>query len=121
MSDASIEYTRPTRAWVRPRRTEFLDTLSAFGPGKPVLILGHHDADGLSSTAILSRALERSGRHSKVRLLGRGENVWSPEMASDLRAQDIGGLIVADLGTRAEPPLPGMATVLLDHHVPIGV
>jgi single-stranded-DNA-specific exonuclease len=42
-------------------------------------------------------------------------------MASELRAQDIGGLIVADLGTRAEPLLPGTATVLLDHHVPTGI
>jgi single-stranded-DNA-specific exonuclease len=33
----------------------------------------------------------------------------------------MGGLIVADLGTRAEPPLPGMATLILDHHVPSGV
>jgi single-stranded-DNA-specific exonuclease len=45
----------------------------------------------------------------------------SPEMAAELRTQEIGGLIVADLGTRAEPPFPGMATVLLDHHVPTGV
>ncbi|MFC7694981.1 hypothetical protein ACFQY5_40910, partial [Paeniroseomonas aquatica] len=54
-------------------------------------------------------------------MLGRGENVWSPEMASELGTQEIGGLIVADLGTRAEPPLPGMATILLDHHVPTGI
>ncbi|TDH60294.1 DHH family phosphoesterase [Dankookia rubra] len=95
--------------------------MAAFNATRPVLILGHHDADGLSSAAILFRALERSGQHARVRLLGRGENAWSPEMASELRAQDIGGLILADLGTRAEPPLAGMATVLLDHHVPTGV
>ncbi|HUS15120.1 MAG TPA: phosphoesterase [Chloroflexia bacterium] len=121
MSDASIEPLHPTEAWVADRRKAFRDAVAAFKPAKPVLILGHHDADGLSSAAILFRALERSGRHAKVRLLGRGENAWSPEMALELRAQDIGGLIVADLGTRAEPPLPGTATVLLDHHVPTGV
>lgn len=121
MLDASIECSQPTGAWVSARREEFRDAMAAFNPAKPILILGHHDADGLSSTAILSRTLGRSGRHAKVRLLGRGENAWSPEMASELHAQDIGGLIVADLGTRAEPPLPGMATVLLDHHVPTGV
>jgi single-stranded-DNA-specific exonuclease len=121
MSDASIEPTRPVEAWVAARRKAFRDALAGFNSAKPVLILGHHDADGLSAAAILSRALERSGRGTKVRVLGRGENVWSPEMASELRAQDIGGLIVADLGTRAEPPLPGMATVLLDHHVPTGI
>ncbi|MCW8084015.1 hypothetical protein OF850_00085 [Roseococcus sp. MDT2-1-1] len=93
----------------------------SFDPARPILILGHHDADGLSSAAILSRALERSGRRTEVRVLGRGENAWSPEMAAELRARGMGGLLVADLGTRAEPPLPGMPTVLLDHHVPTGV
>ncbi|MDB5383730.1 MAG: family phosphoesterase [Rhodospirillales bacterium] len=117
----SAECTGPTVAWAAARRKEFCEAVAAFNSTKPVLILSHHDADGLSSAAILSRALERSGRQTKVRLLGRGENVWSAEMASELRAQDIGGLIVADLGTRAEPPLPGMPTVLLDHHVPSGM
>ncbi len=121
MSDTSIEGTRPTEAWVAARRREFRDALAAFNLALPVLILGHHDADGLSSTAILSRALERSGRRTEIRLLGRGENVWSPEMALELRARDMGGLIAADLGTRAEPPLPGMATVIVDHHVPSGI
>ncbi|TDH58487.1 DHH family phosphoesterase [Dankookia rubra] len=101
-------------------RHAFCDAVAAFA-ARPVLILGHHDADGLSSAAILFRALERSGRRARVRLLGRGENAWSPEMASELRAQDIGGLILADLGTRAEPLIPGVATVILDHHVQTGV
>lgn len=90
MSDASAEFTRPTGAWVAACRKEFRDALAAFSPARPILILGHHDADGLSSTAILSHALERSGRHTKVRLLGRGENVWSPEMAAELRAPSMG-------------------------------
>jgi single-stranded-DNA-specific exonuclease len=106
---------------VAARRKEFRNALAAFDRTVPVLILGHHDADGLSSTAILSRALERSGRRTQVRLLGRGENAWSPEMKLELRVRDVGGLIVTDLGTRAEPPLPGVATVIMDHHVPSGI
>ena len=121
MSDASIETSRPDEAWVAARRQDFSNALKAFTPKEPILILGHHDADGLSSAAILSRALERSGRAIKVRVLGRGENVWTPEMVAELHAQEIGGLIVADLGTRAEPPLPGTATIILDHHVPTGI
>ncbi|WP_201445465.1 DHH family phosphoesterase [Belnapia sp. F-4-1] len=120
MSNESFENDQPTEAWVAARRGEFRKALEAFVPAKPILVLSHHDADGLSSAAILARAFQRSDRQVQVRLLGRGENAWSPEMASELRAQDIGGLIVADLGTRAEPPLPGMATVLIDHHVPTG-
>ncbi|WP_431272236.1 hypothetical protein [Dankookia sp. P2] len=121
MPDAIIEPPHPTAAWVAARRQAFREVVAAFDAARPVLILGHHDADGLSSAAILFRALERSGRRARVRLLGRGENAWSPEMVSELRAQDIGGLILADLGTRAEPLAPGVATVLLDHHVPTGV
>lgn len=121
MSNESLGHDQPDQAWVAARRREFREALDAFDPARPVLVLSHHDADGLSAAAILARALERGGRQVRVRLLGRGENAWSPEMASELRAQDIGGLIVADLGTRAEPPLPGRATVLIDHHVPTGV
>lgn len=121
MPDASIEPAELTEGWVAARQEEFRDALAGFDPAKPVLILGHHDADGLSSAAILSRALGRAGWDTKIRLLGRGENAWSSEMAAELRAQYIGGLIVADLGTRAEPPLPGVATVLVDHHVPTGI
>jgi single-stranded-DNA-specific exonuclease len=121
MPDVSFEATWSAEPWVAASRKEFHDAIAAFNPALPVLVLSHHDADGLSSAAILFHALERSGRHTEVRLLGRGENVWSPEMVSELRERAMGGLIVADLGTRAEPPLPGMATVLLDHHVPSGV
>jgi single-stranded-DNA-specific exonuclease len=121
MSNANSEAPRPTEAWVAVRRKEFHAALAASDPAKPILILGHHDADGLSSAAILLRTFQRIGRDARVRLLGGGENVWSTAMASELSGQDIGGLIVADLGTRAEPPLPGTPTVILDHHVPTGV
>ena len=111
----------PDAAWVAARQGEFRAALAGFDHAKPVLVLGHHDADGLSSTAILCRALRRAGHAAEVRVLGRGENVWSPEMAAELSGREMGGLIVADLGTRAEPPHPGVPTVLIDHHVPTGV
>ncbi|WP_052402023.1 DHH family phosphoesterase [Muricoccus aerilatus] len=111
----------PDAAWVAARQAEFRVALAGFDAAKPILILGHHDADGLSSTAILVRALARTGRATEVRVLGRGENVWSPEMAAELRGRGMGGLIIADLGTRVEPPRPGVPTVLIDHHVPTGV
>ncbi|MBL6081824.1 DHH family phosphoesterase [Belnapia sp. T18] len=121
MLNERSENAQATEAWVAAQRQGFHEAIEAFNPAKPVLILSHHDADGLSAAAILARALERGGRQVQVRLLGRGENAWSAEMALELHAQDVGGLIVADLGTRAEPPRPGMATVLIDHHVPTGV
>jgi single-stranded-DNA-specific exonuclease len=98
-----------------------LSALESFDRGAPVLVLGHNDADGLSSTAILVRALSRADWTVRTRTLGRGENPWSPEMAGELAREELGGLIVADLGVRSGAPKPGTPTIILDHHVPRGV
>jgi len=113
--------TDPHAAWIEERQAAFRGAVAGFDPAGTVLVLGHHDADGLSSAAVLARALDRAGRRVEVRVVGRGENVWSPEMAAELRARAPAALIVADLGTRAEPVLPGVPTVLIDHHVPTGI
>ncbi|TPG61121.1 DHH family phosphoesterase [Roseomonas nepalensis] len=121
MAETEATGSGPDAAWIAARGAAFREALGRFDPAWPVLVLGHHDADGLSSSAILARALAQAGRRAEVRVLGRGENAWSEEMAAELRERAMGGLIVADLGTRAEPPLPGMPTILIDHHVPTGV
>lgn len=90
------------------------------GAAKP-LILGHFDADGLSAIAILARAFERFGRGADVRVIGRGENPWSPPMRDWLAQQAPGGLVVADLGVRDGELAPDIATIIIDHHVPTGV
>lgn len=96
----------------------FLAALDRFDPSRPPLILGHFDADGLSATAILARAL--AGRHPDVRVTGKGENPWSPAMQEELAARRPGGLLVTDLGVREGDILPGTPTILIDHHVPTG-
>lgn len=99
-------------------RAAFAQALSGFGPGRPV-VLCHDDADGLSAGAILARAFARSGRVSAhVRVVGRGESAWSPAIRDELAALAPGGLVVTDLGVQAGPVLPGVPTVLVDHHVP---
>ncbi len=85
-----------------------------------VLVLGHFDADGLSAVAILARALRAAGREVDIRLVGKGENPWSPELRAELAERALGGLIVTDLGVREGAVLPGCPTVLIDHHVPTG-
>lgn len=121
MAEQGDGAARADAAWIAAKRDGFRGALEQFDASRPLLLLSHHDADGLSSAAILARALERAGRRPEVRILGRGENAWSPEMAAALRERPLGGLIVADLGTRSEPLLPGTPTILLDHHVPTGV
>ncbi|WP_176559536.1 DHH family phosphoesterase [Rubellimicrobium roseum] len=99
----------------------FRAALERFAPDRPALILGHFDADGLSAAAILKRALDRTGRATEIRILGKGENPWSPAFRAELEARRPGGLLVADLGVRAGEILPGVPVALIDHHVPTGV
>jgi hypothetical protein len=101
-------------------RDAFAAALAGFDRSRPVLVLGHFDADGLSATAILVRALRAAGWTAEPRITGKGETPWDEPLAGDLRAVAPGGLIVTDLGTRAEPVLPGTPTVVIDHHLPTG-
>ncbi|MBP0492365.1 DHH family phosphoesterase [Roseomonas indoligenes] len=96
-------------------RAAFEIALRSFDASRPPLILCHHDADGLAAGAILARALPGAG----TRVIGRGEGAWTEETAAEVRARDPGGLLVTDLGTRADAVVPGLPTAVLDHHVPI--
>lgn len=97
----------------------FAEALRAFGP-EPLVVF-HNDADGLSAGAILIEGLRRAGHTPRLRIIGRGENAYSPDFARELAGMEIGGLIVADLGVRAELPKPQVPTILIDHHVPTGL
>ncbi len=95
----------------------FRGWLATLGPG-PVAVLGHNDADGLSSTAIFARALAAAGREARPRVVGRGESPWSAEMAAELACQPLAGVVIGDLGVRATAPRPDLPTLVVDHHVP---
>lgn len=99
----------------------FAQAVSASGPNPPA-ILCHDDADGLSAGAILARGLGRAGRKpAYVRVIGRGESAWSHSVRDELARFAPGCLVVTDLGVQAGPILPGIPTVLVDHHVPRGM
>ena len=104
----------------RGTREIFEAALAGFDPGRPTMVLCHNDADGLSAGALFKRCLDRAGRAATVRVVGRGESAWSEEIRSDLAGRDLAGLLVTDLGTRAESVLPGVPTIVVDHHVPRG-
>lgn len=101
--------------------SQFIRALRGFLPDGPVLLLGHHDADGLSSTALLARAFAAAGRDVTTRIVGRGENAWSSDMAGELAPLALGGIVAADLGVRAGPIKDGTPLLVIDHHVPAGV
>lgn len=98
----------------------FVEALRQFDPDKHVLVASHNDADGLSSAAILARSLVHCGRQVRTRIFGRGENPWSEAFRAELAADRPGGLIVTDLGIRPGAILPGLPTIVIDHHVPAG-
>ncbi|WP_374302430.1 DHH family phosphoesterase [Paracoccus sp. (in: a-proteobacteria)] len=98
----------------------FRAALDHFDPDRRPLILGHFDADGLSAAAILAQAMDRAGRPADIRIMGKGENPWSPHIRRQLEERQPGGLVVTDLGMQQGDILPGVPTVLVDHHVPTG-
>ncbi|MGF3024585.1 hypothetical protein ACQVP2_17380 [Methylobacterium aquaticum] len=97
----------------------FTEALAQFGSGIPV-VLCHDDADGLSAGALFARALAQTAHgRARVRVIGRGESAWSDTIRAELATgPPVAGLVVADLGVQAEPILPGVPTILVDHHVP---
>ena len=87
-----------------------------------VHVLCDSDADGLPAGALLVRALRTAGFAevtAECRL--KGESAWGADVLERLGRQSPGALIVADLGSRDGDLLPGVPTLLLDHHCPTGV
>jgi single-stranded-DNA-specific exonuclease len=109
----------PAPAWIAAPPAAFAGALAAMDGS--VLVLCHNDADGLSAGALLARGLARAGREAPTRLVGRFESAWSEAIAGEVRAAAPGGLVVTDLGTHGAAIVPGLPTVLIDHHVPQGL
>ncbi len=96
----------------------FAKAIQAFDRAKPVWILGHNDADGLSATALFARAFGQAEWAVRTRIVGRGESPWSEAMRTELAGEPAGGIVITDLGVRDALPKPGVPTVVVDHHVP---
>lgn len=104
------------RADARAGMERFLNEV----PSGTIAITGHFDADGLSAVATLVRALRTAGRTAEPVIVGKTETPWDASFAERLRTVAPAGLIVADLGTRGEAVLPGVPTLVVDHHRPTG-
>ena len=105
------EWPAPRAALEAGRR--FLERRS-----EPWVVLPDGDVDGLSSGALVFRALERLGRRVSVVLPGKAEHAHSDPVREAVRARAPGAVVVLDMGTRGEPILPGVATLVVDHHAP---
>ena len=85
--------------------------------GKPVRIIGHLDADGLSSSAIVIRALQREGIKYALTTIRQLDDIFLDE----LTRENYPVVIFLDLGSgtlnKIETALRGREIFVLDHHV----
>ncbi len=99
---------------------EFLAGL-AHGTDTRIHIFTDADADGLPAAALLVRALQAAGYLGVTAETRRKfENAWMPEVHARLAEREPQALLLVDLGTRPDPVLPGVPTLLIDHHAPFG-
>lgn len=96
----------------------FRTAIAGFDRQAPVLVLCHNDADGLSAGALFARAFAAAGWQASIRVVGRGEGAWSDEMRAELAGAPAGGVVVTDLGVQPDLPMPGVPTIVVDHHIP---
>lgn len=88
--------------------------------GETVAIACDSDVDGLAAAVIVTRVVERRGGTPRVVVAHRGEHAHVDSMRERMRASAPRLLVVVDLGSRAGPILPGVPTLLVDHHRPDG-
>ncbi|GAA3769738.1 hypothetical protein [Terriglobus aquaticus] len=100
--------------------TQFLDDLPN-GKSTDIHILTDADADGLPAAALLVRSLHADG-YTRVTAETRKkfENAWMPEVHARLKQRNPQALLLVDLGARPDELLPGIPTLLIDHHAPFG-
>lgn len=81
-----------------------------------VVIACDSDVDGLASAVIVERTVQAIGADSAVLPVRRGEQVHGAAMKTRISAAGPARLIVLDMGSRPEPILPGLPTLVIDHH-----
>ncbi|MGQ9683024.1 MAG: DHH family phosphoesterase [Anaerolineae bacterium] len=111
---------RPRGAWERATQqmSAFLDAQPAWAHH---VLLCHNDADGLAAGVLFYRALQRTGRgHVTLQTTGKGQSAWSTASLRQIAAAHPQVLVVLDLGSRPQPLFPGVPTLLIDHHRPMG-
>ena len=105
---------------IGPAFVRWVDALPS-GRATRVHIICDSDADGLPAGALLVRTLHAAGfAEVTAEPRRKGESAWGAELLDRARAHKPEALIVADLGSRDGDLLPGLPTLLLDHHCPIG-
>lgn len=89
--------------------------LGAIDGGKNILVLGHIDADGQISSALLAREIERRGGRFVLRVVSEMDD----ELIDRLAKEDYEFYVICDLGAGESKTLReklGERFVIVDHH-----
>ncbi len=81
-----------------------------------IVVASHNDVDGLTAAVIVLRALAARGVSAEPLPARRGEHVHQDGMRQRIRALAPDALIVVDMGSRPEPILDDVPTLVIDHH-----
>ncbi len=111
----------PLEAALTDARADARRFVEALPRSARVVVFCHFDADGLAAGAVAGRALPRLGV-GEVRVVpsGKGESAFGESARARLAAHAPDALVVTDLGVNAAGVLPGVPTLYVDHHQPVG-
>lgn len=84
--------------------------------GAVVAVASDSDADGLCAGVLALAALERTGRQPRWLIARRGEHPHLDSMRARFREAAANALIVLDMGSRPGAIVPGLPTLVIDHH-----
>jgi len=97
----------------------------AVAEGEPLLVQGDYDVDGITSTFLLQRTLERLGGRVHVRIPHRTRDGYGLSASAVKEAERLGCRLIVTvdcgIGAHAEVELAkaaGIETVVTDHHAP---
>ena len=82
--------------------------------GEPVAVACDSDVDGLAAAVLVERTLEALGARPRVVPARRGEHIHHASMQA--RVRTAARLVVLDMGSRPAPIMPGLPTLIVDHH-----
>ncbi|MHB0913982.1 MAG: hypothetical protein ACYC2Y_11165 [Armatimonadota bacterium] len=96
--------------------------LEEIEPDDLTVLLFHGDADGCCAGAIVYNTLRQMGNELVFpEFPGKGESIYSEGVAERVLARNPSRLVVLDAGSRTRAIVPGLTTLVIDHHKPEGV
>lgn len=96
--------------------------IESIEPDDTIVLLFHGDADGCCAGAIVYRTLKMMGNQLVFPVfMEKGETIYSEKLAKRILAHDPTHLIVMDTGSRTKAIVPGITTLVIDHHQTQGI